>query len=600
MPPPPPLPPGFWGPEATSIGSSSGEPSTSEESGGGGGGGAEYLPLRFDGYSGGSSAELGGPEQMTPFEPVNANAPTASVSSQEVLDQNGNPLVIDGHPVIYRRVSKKKGGHNNPTTTILRIPSNKATTTTSTTTKRKKKKKKNRPKTTIATVDQPVTAQPNYSVNKIIVIEESDTVKEVPVVKNEENNTFVNIRDFQSDRKAEVDKLSSEQMAKLLGTLPVATMREIHSRLNTTLLRNEHNKPSSPATTTSTTTTTTTASSTSPSEAFRPMTTTSKVTTGGHFASAGEMKNTSDMFNQGNRFSFEKYWQQHRNEPKTTSTTDGTARPTTTMSSMVLDEHGHLMTSSHNRPWATSHQQHLLPSPSPPTYYFTSQRPYYYQPPIQVRPTMSRPGGEEIVTAASPPNIFSGMPSSSIEHVRDMSKLSSVASPALSMAKVGTIIFGFCLSMLVLAALILVVMHKETVGERLRNWGEAIESRYTSTTFWRPGDDGVGPVPGARPQAARPAATRSAAHPTEVITKAKQLPPLPGEGSKSGAEQYESPERLRMCPTTTKGSGCGGSLDETGENNKDLIEQIIGRPESGSFTHKKCRQYFSRVRLYFE
>ncbi|KAI2803857.1 hypothetical protein BLOT_007994 [Blomia tropicalis] len=457
-----------------------------------------------------------------------------SVLLHQQLQEIHNQMITESPPILTKKRKKSKG-------------------------KRKKKKSKIQLTTTNMELTSPTTPTTDtYSVNKIIVIEDDGSTHggsssiESSSESSKPNNGFVNLKDFHRPR---------------IPTMPtsapaIRTIGELHERLNQTLLNRPSTLPGQMDQSSMINVGVDYESSTIPpilAELIKRITAASTTTTmstitfpmvndSNHGLSTSKhVTGSSGYFSKSNRFQFENSW------IHTTSTTE---RPLVSTS---------------------------------PTMYFTSQRPpsttlssSFSSTTTTTLNTPIKSNDQSIESQSMIRKHYGLETSSSARHeMTPHHHMTSSSTETVDISQIASIIIGFIISMMVLAGVILMVMHKDAVQQNFGRFSSMIEERYPrfrrnttdgngtnnsdqSTNF----DGGIG--------------TQRSSHETRCRIPPPPPPPPPPPKPQCSKLYHQSDLELRPEPSV----------------GQDLIEQIIGgrRPtENGGFTNKKCRQYFSRV-----
>lgn len=563
------------------------------------------------------SSEEGEPQLFNPM--VNRRVPRPSVDMNSFSSSSlRQPLHFytteDGGVVLYR---KKK------------LPSNRNKKQNKTRKRKKKPKLKTSYPFPIEDLSQYITqTQPNltsssvpssqdYSVEKIIVIEETPSDMTVTHQNNTTNvkppddgelhhQTFTNIQEFYNKKKNQNDQvndaagsksspsqLSKEQVAqsldKLLQSIPLETMMKLHNQLNRTLLDNStENKPSS-------STTTSVPQFSFNDSQFKPFVPndnspksrvqfpkTEPLNTRLHAGGSATYKNFTDFFIHNNNFVHENNWTTQGNEQS-----NGPVSSSVHYSSSVLVE-------------PTSKTVVTTTSPPMNSYYFTSQRPTTMSPKkfdmdLKMKTSLmndKRTGNDEMMETVkygrfnSPQDYHNG-----INMHRDASSMNLVRDNAsVTITQVAIIILGFCVSMMILAGIILIVMHKESVSGHFRTLGGMIQERYPSR-FRR---DRPGPPTNPTTNVVDITSTNVPSY--VPATTDVNLPDTNFvDNANDEAEEYNTVAQMQS-------QRIQASQQQTGhvKMNRDLIEQIIGRTKATVNTDfatksRSPRTYFSKV-----
>lgn len=360
------------------------------------------------------------------------------ISSQELFDPQLYPYrsIPDEHPVVYQ-VRKK--------------------------TKSKKRKKKPINSMIFPSGVEPTT--PDYSINKIIVIEDSDAIAkykdeqpqlERPIViePDEPASKLYSWNDNQlqpvlSPNQGTTQTYGQIPVNSIFGSVPIKSMQDIHYKLNQTLLTNpilrntsmEEIKPKTQYQESVRTIM-------NPVEVKQPKPVISTMPSlidfinkipqnrnislvsspASNRTAAQQFTQSSDFFMKANKFAFQNSWNY------LTSTDSSTIKATTEAPTTVVDgKVGDRLISSDtiNRHW------HSTTMPS--TYFFTSQR--------NVIPTPS--STLHITTKSVNKNIDNDV--NYAARKRGQTQNDKIQNVPIDIAKVGSIIIGFCVSMMLLA-----------------------------------------------------------------------------------------------------------------------------------------------------
>ncbi len=129
------------------------------------------------------------------------------------------------------------------------------------------------------------------------------------------------------------------------------------------------------------------------------------------------------------------------------------------------------------------------------------------------------------------------------------------------------------------------VLHRDTVTGQLRTFRENLESRYPNLAMGRNGNGGNPPNP---PSSSQPSSSSS--------SSSHDFNSHHPQNSSSIVHSHQGEPRRVSVPIPPPPPPPLPQSNPPQPNQEHLIEQIIGRPaETGHFTNKKCRQYFSRV-----
>lgn len=425
----------------------------------------DYVPVKVETYPGPTKF----PSSPDTIEDKSLMEPTIigkdSIVSQEIFaEPNFYPYRSVSHdqPVMYRVRKKPKS---------------------------KKRKKKPRPVSSMLFPTNVASTTPKYSINKIIVIDDSDNIprfKDEPQLERpliDEPKSVVHFKDPYVKPTEPLPAPYTFNTGKaVFENVPLKSIQDVHQRLNQTLLSKE-SKPeiqpiaSKPAT----------IPSLAEFLSKLPPTTNLTLAPNGNSTSSSHFTQSSDFFVKANKFAFQNSWNSH-----SSSTEAPKPEAVATTERLIPSDSGV------NRHW------HSTTLPPPPVYYFTSQRSVLpTPPPITASSTFITPKSSPAKQIDSEMN-FAARKRGQHQHYYHHHHQESIANIPLNMTKVVSIIIGFCVSMMLLAGelsvLVRLAISKKTFSfttHTLRYHSDCSAQGYRDGTLSKSGRDDRSSVSGS-------------------------------------------------------------------------------------------------------